>query len=176
MTLYLQKVLGFSPLAAGLSFAVLGLGTVVGGVTAARVIGRVGTRTTLVAGGIVQALATIALVALGDDRSWLGLLLSATFVGGVGNMLVIVGFMVTATSGLPDCEQGMATGLATMTQQIGLTVGTPIMSAIVTARTAGAAGADAVLDGVSLAVLVNAAIVLSGTLIAGLFLRGKQQV
>lgn len=179
MTLYLQKVLGFSPLAAGLSFAVLGLGTVVGGVTAARVIGRVGTRTTLVAGGIVQALATIALVALGDDRSWLGLLLSATFVGGVGNMLVIVGFMVTATSGLPDCEQGMATGLATMTQQIGLTMGTPIMSAIVTARTArtaGAAGADAVLDGVSLAVLVNAAIVLSGTLIAGLFLRGKQQV
>jgi ABC-type Mn2+/Zn2+ transport system permease subunit len=58
-------------------------------------------------------------------------------------------------------------------------MGTPIMSAIVTARTArtaGAAGADAVLDGVSLAVLVNAAIVLSGTLIAGLFLRGKQQV
>jgi EmrB/QacA subfamily drug resistance transporter len=175
MTLYLQKVLGFSALAAGLSFAVLGLGTVTGGVTAARVIGKIGTTPTLVAGGLVQAAATAALLGLGDDRTWMWLLLLATFVGGVGNMLVIVGFMVTATSGLPDTEQGMATGVATMTQQIGITMGTPIMSAIVTARTGGSGNADAILDGVSTAVLVNAVIVLVGALMAGLFLRGEQR-
>ena len=164
MTLYLQDVLGFSPLAAGLSFGVLGAGTVVGGVLAPRFIGRHGARTALVAGGLLQAAATVALYALGDDRSGLWLLLTATFLGGVGNMLAIVGFMVTATSGMPDSEQGMATGLATMTQQIGITMGTPIMSAVVVTSTT-------VLDGIGLAVLVNAAIVFVGAVLAGLFLR-----
>ncbi|MEU7034081.1 MFS transporter [Streptomyces sp. NPDC046237] len=164
MTLYLQDVLGFSPLAAGLSFGVLGAGTVLGGVLASRFIGRYGSRAALVAGGLLQAAATVSLYALGDDRSWLWLLLVATFAGGVGNMLAIVGFMVTATSGLPDSEQGMATGLATMTQQIGITMGTPIMSAVVVTSAT-------VLDGIGLAVLVNAAIVLAGAVLAGIFLR-----
>ncbi|WP_406862746.1 MFS transporter [Streptomyces sp. HUAS MG47] len=164
MTLHLQDVLGFSPLAAGLSFGVLGAGTVLGGVYAPRFIGRFSARAALVAGGLLQAVATVSLVALGDDRSGLWLLLAATFVGGVGNMLAIVGFMVTATSGLPDSEQGMATGLATMTQQIGITMGTPIMSAVVvTSATLHA--------GIGLAVLVNAGIVLVGAILSGFFLR-----
>ncbi|MFF1507554.1 MFS transporter [Streptomyces sp. NPDC058326] len=164
MTLYLQDVLGFSPLAAGLSFGVLGAGTVLGGVFASRFIGRYGARTALVAGGLLQAAATLALYGLGDDRGSLGLLLAATFAGGVGNMLAIVGFMVTATSGISDHEQGTATGLATMTQQIGITMGTPIMSAVVVT-------APVLLDGIGLAVLVNAAIVAVGAVLAGVFLR-----
>ncbi|GAA1935628.1 MFS transporter [Kitasatospora viridis] len=167
LTLYLQEVLGFSALAAGLSFGVLGVGTVLGGSTAARVIARLGTRGTLLAGGLLQAGATAALLALGHGSGWLGLLLPATFLGGVGNMFVIVAFMVTATSGLPDAEQGMATGLATMTQQIGITVGTPVMSALVATRAAG----HSVLPGISLAVLVNVALVLAGTLLALLLRR-----
>ncbi|MFE9889365.1 MFS transporter [Streptomyces scopuliridis] len=166
MTLYLQEVLGFSPLAAGLSFGVLGVGTILGGVLAPRVIGRYGTRATLVGGGLLQAVATASLFALGDDRGWLALLLAGTFVGGVGNMLAIVGFMVTATSGLPDSEQGTATGLATMTQQIGITMGTPIMSAVVVT-------AGTVRAGIGLAVLVNAAIVVAGAVLAGLFLKRR---
>lgn len=79
-------------------------------------------------------------------------------------MLAIVGFMVTATSGIPDHEQGTATGLATMTQQVGITMGTPIMSAVVVT-------APVLLDGIGLAVLVNAAIVAAGAVLSGLFLR-----
>ncbi|MFI6447521.1 MFS transporter [Kitasatospora sp. NPDC050543] len=168
MTLYLQRVLGFSALATGLAFGVLGAGTVLGGVFAPRVIGRLGTRRTLVGGLLVQAGASAALVLLGTDRGWLALLLVATFVGGVGNMLAIVGFMVTATSGLPDEEQGLATGVATMTQQVGITLGTPVMSAVVTA----AAGGGAVLGGVGPAVLVNAALVLLAAATSAAFLRG----
>ncbi|MFJ5828542.1 MFS transporter [Streptomyces sp. NPDC093089] len=164
MTLHLQDVLGFSPLAAGLSFGVLGAGTVLGGVTASRFIGRFGARGALVSGGLLQAAATLSLYGLGDDRGGLWLLLAATFAGGVGNMLAIVGFMVTATSGIPDGEQGAATGLATMTQQIGITMGTPIMSAVVVT-------APVLPDGIGLAVLVNAAIVAAGAVLTGLFLR-----
>ncbi|GIG69407.1 MFS transporter [Phytomonospora endophytica] len=170
MTLYLQQVLGYSAFATGLAFGVLGAGTVVGGVIGARVIARIGTRAALVGGLAVQAVATASLVLLGADRGWLTLLLAATALGGVGNMVAIVGFMVTATSGLPDGEQGLATGLATMTQQVGITMGIPVMSAVVAA---GVAGGGSVLDGVGTAVLVNAGLVLAAAVLVGVGLRRK---
>ncbi|MEU6478430.1 MFS transporter [Streptomyces sp. NPDC047017] len=174
MTLYLQEVPRFSPLAAGLSFGVLGIGTVLGGSYAPKVIGAVGARAALIVGGMAQAVATGALLGLGEGRAWLWLVLVATFAGGVGNMLVIVGFMVTATSRLADREQGLATGLATMTQQVGITLGTPVMSAVATAAMTGS-GAAAVLGGIRTAVAVNAALVLLGVLLAALFLRGDRR-
>ncbi|MFD6421985.1 MFS transporter [Streptomyces sp. NPDC060198] len=167
MTLYLQEVLGFSPLTAGLSFGVLGVGTVVGGSIAPRVIGATSTRSTLLIGGALQAVATLSLVGLGETSSSMWLLLAATFAGGVGNMLVIVGFMVTATTGLADHEQGMATGLATMTQQIGITMGTPVMSAVAAANTD-------IHDGITTAVIVNTAVVVLGILTSFLFLRTRK--
>ncbi|SET46614.1 MFS transporter [Nonomuraea wenchangensis] len=171
LTLYLQKTLGFSALAAGLSFGVLGLGTVAGGLLAPKVIARTSTIAVLVGGGLLQAVSTAALLLLGDTGAAMALLLPATFLGGVGNMLVIVGFMVTATAGLPDHQQGLATGLASMSQQVGITMGTPIMSAIVTAVTGGAISAGAIRHGVLVAVAANTALVLLGVLVAAVFLR-----
>ncbi|MEV5573391.1 MFS transporter [Spirillospora sp. NPDC052269] len=167
LTLYLQKVLGYSPLMTGLAFGVLGLGTVLGGTFGGRVVGRIGTRATILTGGLVQAAATAALIALGASHGWIVLLLAATFVGGVGNMLMIVAFMVTATSGLPDADQGRATGVATMTQQIGITLGTPIMSAIVIASST---SAD-VLPGLRVAIGVNAALAAAGAVLAATSLK-----
>ncbi|YCK41764.1 MFS transporter [Actinomadura sp. ATCC 39365] len=160
MTLYLQKVLGYSALATGLAFGVLGLGTVLGGVFAPRVLGRLGRGRALAAGFGLQAVATASLALLGTGPGWIWLLLAATFAGGIGNMVAIVGFMVTATSGLPDSEQGLATGLATMTQQVGITMGIPVMSAVATAAM------GTVLQGVIVAVLVNAALTFGGVLIS----------
>ncbi|MGC4944781.1 MFS transporter [Streptomyces sp. DT224] len=176
LTLYLQEVLGYAPLATGLAFGVLGVGTVIGGTLGGRAVGRFGNRRTIVAGGVVQALATLSLVALGTSGTWIWLLLAATFIGGIGNMLMIVGFMVTATSGLPDEEQGLATGLATMTQQVGITLGIPVMSAVATARMTalGDTGPAGVLSGVSVAVLVNSALVLAGAVLAGVFLKDRR--
>jgi hypothetical protein len=77
--------------------------------------------------------------------------------------------MVTATSGLPDHEQGMATGLATMSQQIGITMGTPIMSTIATGAMASTT-VTGILSGIRTAVIVNTALVLIGALTAALFL------
>ncbi|MFI7276263.1 MFS transporter [Streptomyces sp. NPDC049879] len=170
LTLYLQEVLDYTPLATGLAFGVLGLGTVVGGTLGGRTVSRIGSRAAILTGGVVQAVATALLVTLGTSGSWIWLVLAATFVGGVGNMLMITGFMVTATSGLPDAEQGLATGLATMTQQVGITMGIPVMSAIATARMA----PDDVLPGVTLAIGINAALVLAGALLAFRFLPARR--
>ncbi|WP_328471408.1 MFS transporter [Streptomyces sp. NBC_00448] len=175
LTLYLQDTLGFSPLAAGATFGVLGAGTVIGGLLAPKAIARTSTLTALIAGGLLQAVATAALLLLGTTTgASLALLLPATFLGGIGNMLVIVGFMVTATSGLPDAEQGLATGLASMSQQVGITMGTPIMSAVVTAASSGAVTATAIHHGVTIAIAVNAALVLLGVILAATFLRTRK--
>jgi EmrB/QacA subfamily drug resistance transporter len=176
LTLYLQKTLGFTPLGAGLSFAVLGAGTVLGGMVAPKVIGRAGAKNAIVLGFLLQAAATLSLALLGQDKEWMVLLLVATFVGGVANLVAIVGFMVTATTGLPDEEQGLATGLATMSQQVGITMGIPIMSAIATARvnSLGGESASTVLSGVTTAIWVNTALCLVAALLVSVFLRTKR--
>ncbi|MCD0453208.1 MFS transporter [Actinocorallia sp. API 0066] len=134
LTLYLQDVLGFSPLVAGLAFAVLGAGTVLGGLIAPRVIAAVGAGRAIALGLAVQAAATLPLAFAGEGRGWLVPLLALTFTGGVANLVAIVGYVVTATSGLPAADQGLASGLVTLSQQTGIALGTPLLAAVITAR------------------------------------------
>ncbi|GAB3536032.1 MFS transporter [Arthrobacter tecti] len=177
LTLYLQQVLGYTPLAAGLSFAVLGAGTVLGGMIGPKIIGRIGSKRAIVYGFSVQAAATVTLVLLGTGGTAILLLLGATFVGGVANLVVIVGFMVTATSGLPDGEQGLATGLATMSQQIGITMGIPVMSAVFSAQIHALGSTTttaAVLSGVTTAIWVNAGLCAATAVVLALFLKAPR--
>ncbi|MEP2785076.1 MAG: MFS transporter [Pseudoruegeria sp.] len=174
MTLYMQKVLNLSGSMTGAAFAVLGLGTVLGGTLAPRVMGAIGKKGALLAGFFLQAVATAALIWLTMDSASMMLLLVATFLGGIGNMLAIVGFMTVATSGLPNEQQGLATGLAILTQQFGITIGIPVMSAIATARMSALGGSDGssdlptetILDGILFAVAINVALVALGFLVA----------
>jgi MFS family permease len=129
-TLYLQHVLGLSPLATGLVFGVPGVAAMIAGVVAGRAIGRVGVGRVLVVAMSVQALAIVPLLALGTDRSALFVLVPALFVGFFGHVAAIVAATVAATSDLPDHEQGLAAGLASTTQQVAITVGIPALSAI----------------------------------------------
>ncbi|KZM73272.1 MFS transporter [Nocardia terpenica] len=151
MTLYLQDVLHFSALTTGLLFGVPGLASVVAGIIAGRFIGRYGPARVLTVGLIVQTGFTAPLMVLGPSTLWLWVLMPALFIGFFGHVTAIASFMVTATTGLPDSEQGLATGLATLTQQIGITVGIPVLSAI-------AAGQAVLLTGIHLAVAANVAI------------------
>jgi MFS family permease len=153
MTLYVQRILGFSPLATGLIFGIPGLAAVAAGVIAGRVIGSFGTRKVLTTALLVQGLATIPLVFTGPDRIWAVVLVVALFVGFFGHVAAIVAYTVTGTSGLPDDEQGLATGLTSMTQQVAVTVGIPILSAIASLR-----GAE--LAGIHLALTVNVIVTL----------------
>ncbi len=148
MTLYLQDVLHFAPLTTGLIFGVPGLASVVAGVVAGRFIGRYGARTVLAVGLLGQAAFTAPLVLLGTGNAWLAVLVPALFFGFFGHVTAIVSFMVTATSGVPDSEQGLASGLATLTQQVGITIGIPILGAV-------AATQASLLSGIQLALTVN---------------------
>ncbi|MEU4212627.1 MFS transporter [Streptomyces sp. NPDC026206] len=163
LTLYLQEVLELSPVRTGLVFGVQGVLAALAGMTAPRVIARFGARNTLVAGMLTQAVFTAALLGLGvDSGAWLAL--TAVSLGCVGHLWAIVAYGVTATSGLPDGEQGLATGLVTSSQQVGITIGIPLLSALASAdiaarREGGAGFAAATLGGIKLGLGVDAAIV-----------------
>jgi MFS family permease len=155
LTMYLQHVLGFNPLQTGGALGAMGAGAIIGGSIGPRVIAAIGVRRTLVSGLLVQGGLTALLVLLGGSAGWVLPLLVLTFLGAVGHVAVIVGFMVAATSGLPDQEQGLATGLATMTQQVGIALGVPIVSAVATG-----VGTLHSLSALRTAVAVDAALVL----------------
>lgn len=170
LTLYLQEVLGYPPITAGLMLGVLGLGTVLGGLLAPKVIGRVGAPTAIVIGFIAQAASTIPLAFVSADHDWTVALLVLTFLGGVANLVAIVGYVVTATGDVPPEQQGLATGLVTMSQQVGIAVGTPIMAAVLSAL----AGAG-MLRGLQAAIGLNGAIALAAAVIVALALRGARR-
>lgn len=173
LTLYFQEVLGLTPLQAGLSFSVLGVGTVLGGILAPRFIALSSAKGAVVGGLAIQAVATAPLVLLDGSTDLMLLVLLSTFLGGVANLAAIVGFMVTVTGGVPHHEQGLVTGLATMSQQIGITMGIPVMSAIATTAmgVTGAATAAGVLDGVRVAIAVDVFVMLACAALVGLFHR-----
>ncbi|WP_245632987.1 MFS transporter [Luteipulveratus mongoliensis] len=169
LTMYLQHVLHLNPLQTGLMLGAMGLGAIIGGAAGPRLIQAFGVRRTLAGGLLVQAAFTVVLVALGPSNGWLWLLAITTFLGAIGHVAVIVGFMVAATSGLPDHEQGLATGLATMTQQVGVAMGVPIMSAVVTA-----VGSFEDLSALRIAIGVDAAVVLVAALLVATQLRSTK--
>jgi MFS family permease len=150
-TLYLQDVLDMSPLATGLIFGVPGLAAVAAGVIAGRLIGTFGYRRVLVAGLVVQGAAVLPLLLLGTTRASLALVVPVLFVGIFAHVSSIVAYTVTATSGLPDDEQGLATGLVSMTQNVAITVGIPMFTAL-------AATQEGSMDGTRLALGVSAAV------------------
>jgi MFS family permease len=161
-TLYLQEVLDLSALMTGLVFGIPGLASVVAGVVGGRVIGRFGNRKVLTVAMAMPGVATIPLLLAGVDRLSLAIVVPALFVAFFGHVAAIVAYVVTGTSGLPNDEQGLATGLTSMTQQVGGAVGIPLLSAIAATQAVQLSGIRLAL-GVDVAVtLASAALVWAG--------------
>ncbi|WP_254802884.1 MFS transporter [Kitasatospora sp. SUK 42] len=163
VTLYLQEVHGYSALATGIAFSALGVSAFLGGAFAPRIIGRYGNRATLVAGLVFQVVGPLGVFLVTGSGGGIALVLAAMTVGAFGHVMGVVAYMVTGTTGLPNDEQGLATGLATMTQQVALAMGTPVLSAVASSRIHALEGngshADAVLSGVRLALGVDTLVV-----------------
>ncbi|MFF8602646.1 MFS transporter [Streptomyces sp. NPDC015232] len=165
LTLYLQETLGLSAFASGIVFGVQGACSVLAGMLTPRVIGRLGARRTLVVALAGQGLLTAALLLVGRES---GAVL-ATVAVSAASMLhlgAIISYGVTVTSGVRDEEQGLATGLVTTTQQVGLTVGIPMLGVLATT------GGD-LFSGVRTVIALDAAIVLGAAVLVALGLRRR---
>jgi MFS family permease len=179
-TLYLQQVNGLSPVLTGLVFGVLGVSCAISGNLAPRVVARIGAARTLTGSLLLQGVLTTLLVAVGRGTAGTWLFMAAGAAAAFFHLSAIVSYSVTATSGLPDEEQGVATGLVTTTQQVGLTIGIPLLSAVASARTAtlrsaGHSLAGATLGGVRLGLGVDAALTAVLALAVGVGLLARRR-
>ncbi|GAA2442686.1 MFS transporter [Actinomadura vinacea] len=167
MTLYLQDVLAYEALASGLAFGGASVAAIVGGLLTPKIIGSIGSKRSLVAALTVQGLGILGLQMVGESGNGIYVVLGAVSVAFFGHAMGLVSYTVIATSGLADEEQGLATGLSTMSQQIALTLGTPVLAAVALAGTDVANG----VDGMRLAVLVGSVASLATAALVALFFR-----
>ncbi|MFF2198022.1 MFS transporter [Streptomyces sp. NPDC058157] len=159
LTLYLQETLGLSSFLTGLVFGVQGVASALAGSVAPRFIGRFGARRTLVGSLAGQGLFTGALLAVGADSGAL-VATVAVSLASMCHLGAIISYGLTVTSGVPDGEQGLATGLVTTTQQVGLTVGIPLLGVLATTGTSLFGGVRTVLA-VDAALVVGAALLVA---------------
>ncbi|MEO6090721.1 MAG: MFS transporter, partial [Umezawaea sp.] len=122
VSLYLQDVLHWSPLATGVAFLAEGVAAMVAGSLAARFIGGLGTPAILIIGLLVQGAGTAAMLLLPQGGN-VAVLLVTTGALGFGHVLAVVAFIGTMTSGVSAEHQGLASGLAQTAQQVGSAVG-----------------------------------------------------
>lgn len=175
LTLYLQQVLGLSSFETSLVFGGQGVVLAITGMAASRIVAALGARKALATGLAVQSVCTAALVFL-PGHGGVPLAVTALLLASVGHMSAVVSYGINATSGLTDHEQGLATGLVTSAQQIGITIGIPVLSALAAGRAGGLerAGEDvgaALLGGTRLGVGVDAALVMAAAVAIALGLR-----
>ncbi|MEU9557405.1 MFS transporter [Streptomyces fumanus] len=167
LTLYLQEVLALSAFETGLVFGVQGVLSVLAGSYAPRVIGRFGARRTLVGSLAGQGLLGAALLGLGEGGGSVWLATAAVSLASMCHLGAIISYGLTVTSGVPDAEQGLATGLVTSTQQVGITVGIPLLGVLATT-------AGDLASGVRTVLALDAAIVLAAAVLVGLGLRVRR--
>jgi EmrB/QacA subfamily drug resistance transporter len=128
-TLYLQNVRGLSPLHAGLYMLPMAGMLLVFAPLSGRLIGRVGSRPSLVLGAAALIASALMLTRL-TPTTQTGYLLAAYFLAGIGTGLVNPPITNTAVSGMPPSQAGVAAAIASTSRQVGMTLGVALIGAI----------------------------------------------
>ena len=137
-TLYLQDVLGLSPLEAGLMTVPVALMIVIVSPISGRMVGRYGPRPSLVIAGVALLLACVMLTGVGAGTS-LAWLIASYVVFGLGFGAVNAPITNAAVSGMPRAQAGVAAAIATTSRQFGQAIGVAITGAIVASHAGGSA-------------------------------------
>jgi EmrB/QacA subfamily drug resistance transporter len=141
-TLYIQRVLGYGPLDAGLALLPFTAGVMVSAGLASQFAPRVGVRPVAALGMIVSAFGMLLLARLPVDGSYLVDVLPALVITSLGMGAVFMPLTLIATTGLDDDDQGLASGLFNTSQQIGGALGLAILSTLAASKTTSAGGAS----------------------------------
>src|SRR5215217_269507 len=140
-TLYIQRVLGYGPLEAGLAFLPFTAGVMLSAGLASQFAPRVGVRPVAGLGMVVSAIGMLLLVRIPVDGSYLADVLPSLVVTSLGMGAVFMPLTLIATTGLKDEDQGLASGLFNTSQQIGGALGLAILSTVAASKTTAAGGA-----------------------------------
>ncbi len=137
LTYYLQVVLHYSPLRAGLAFLPITLATQVGSwAIASRLMPRLPAAALMVPGALVAAAGMAMLTQLQVHSAYLSLVLPAEVLLGMGTACVMVPAFSIGTLGVDRREAGAAAAIVNTAQQIGGSLGTALLNTIAASATA----------------------------------------
>jgi EmrB/QacA subfamily drug resistance transporter len=160
ITLYMQSVVGYSPIQTGLAWLPFCFAVVASAGIASQLVSSVGTRPVIVVGAIVAAGGLYWLSRIPVDGSYLTDLLPGMLVLALGGGGVFVGVTTAANAGVPADKAGLAAALLNASQQLGGALGLAVLTAASTSRTnhllaAGAPTSDALTSGFQRALLLG---------------------
>jgi EmrB/QacA subfamily drug resistance transporter len=139
-TLYIQQVLGYGPLKAGLAFLPFTAGILVSAGLASNSTTRVGVRPIAVTGMVLTIVGMLWLARLPVHGSYSTDVLPALVLSSLGMGAVFMPLTLVATTGLENQDQGLASGLFNTSQQIGGALGLAILSTVAASHSAQAGG------------------------------------
>ena len=178
ISLYMQQVLGFSALDAGLAYLPLAVGIIITAGASAGLVTRFGFKPVLVTGLIVTAAGLLWFTQVDAGGSYVSDLLGPMLLAAVGLGLAFVSMTVAAVSGVEAHEAGLASGLINTSQQIGGALGLAILATVANSRTddafaTGASQASALTEGFQAAFAVGAGFAIAGALLAMVLVSGR---
>ena len=177
VSLYLQQVLGYSPIEAGVAF--LPMPITIAGVTqvATRLTSRYGPALVLAGGMSLIAAGMLLFARVPPDGGYVADVLGPALLCSAGIGFSFVPVTIAATTGVARTEAGLASGLVNTSRQMGGSLGLALLATVATQRTSGVAGdvshAAALTEGFQRAFAVGAGIALCGALISALVLRDR---
>src|SRR4051794_27196595 len=172
-TLYLQEILGFSPLKAGLAFLPVTLGIIMGAGIAQTGIKRIGPRLQAVVGISVAAIGMFMLTGMSADGSYVSDVLPGLIPIAFGMGMTFVPITLMATTGVHGDDQGLASGLLNTAQQVGGALGLAVLSTVAFNTAAGHGGskAEALVSGYTTAFTVSGILLAAGAALILLLIR-----
>jgi MFS family permease len=173
ITYYLQVVLHYSPLQAGLAFLPMTVASQAGSwLIASRLMPFVPPRALMAPGALVAAAGMALLTFLHVNSAYATQVLPAEILLGLGVACVMVPAFSTATQGVDPREAGIASAAVNTAQQIGGSLGTALLNTIAASATIGFLGSrpEALVHGYSVATMWGTAILLLGALGAALLI------
>jgi EmrB/QacA subfamily drug resistance transporter len=188
LSLYLQQVLGYTPIRAGLAFLPMTLCIAGGSALASRLVTRIGPRPLLISGMVAQTIGLLLFTRLTASGSYASDVLVPSILVAVGIGLSFVPATISAVAGVRSDEAGLASGLVNTSRLFGGALGLAVLAALATARTNSSlhghgvhAAHVALTSGFQLAFLVAAGFALVGAVVAAVGLpsisvRGHQAV
>jgi MFS family permease len=167
LTLYMQQVLGYSAMKAGVAYLAVALSAIVWSAVAAQLVTRVGVKPVLVTGMTMLTAGLVYFTQVSVGGSYLGDLLPGFLLIGLGIGFSFVPISIAALAGVRAAEAGLASGLINTSQQIGGALGIAALSTIATTQTENALASgtllpSALVDGFSAAFLAGALIAGAG--------------
>jgi EmrB/QacA subfamily drug resistance transporter len=183
-TLYMQEILGYSPITTGVGFLPVTAGIMIGATVAQQLIQRVGVRGVMLPGLVVAAAGLAVLAATTSvDGTYVGVL-AGLLPMSIGMGATFVSLTLVATTNVEADDAGLASGIFNTSQQVGGALGLAVLSTVANDRTssvlADLTGAPtaaqqqaALVDGYQLAFIVAAAMLAAGAVLLALLLRRR---